>query len=245
MSEDVLQRAVELYRQGKTEQAAGLLSALVEREPKNASAWYGLAVCLKDTAQKRYCLQRTLSLNPEHAQARQMQEQLTAGINPLAASANRESVQSRENPKPSYGEPLRKELGLTSARVAVQKPPSWRKRWILLASGGVILLAMIAASCYGFNRLSQAFPRLVTPTPTRTSLISFPPTWTSAPTRTMQPYPTLKPSFTPLPSNTVVYMINLTPSISETLQPARTSPVPKASATKTARTLKPTKTPTP
>lgn len=236
MSDDILRRAVELYRQGKKEQAAGLLSDLLAREPQNASAWYGLAVCLDDPDRKRYCLQRTLSIDPEHAQARQMLDQLDAADLRLKASEKRSLAQKAGRPKPAPVDPLRQEFQLASARATVSKPRLAPGRGMLLAIGGVILFGLIAAAVvYGFSRLSiSGASGTATPTATRTSLINFPPTWTPAPTETMRPYPTLKPSFTPLPTDTVVSMIVLTPS-------------PGTPTVKATRTLKPpaTRTPTP
>jgi hypothetical protein len=74
---DTLREAVELFNKGEKQQAAKLLGALVIQEPNNASAWYGLALCLDETEKKIYCLQKVLSIYPNHTKARQAIEKLS------------------------------------------------------------------------------------------------------------------------------------------------------------------------
>lgn len=66
-----LQQAAKLYKNGEKRQAAKILSNLLKKEPDNASAWYGLALCLDDTDRKKYCLHKILDLNPDHEKAQQ------------------------------------------------------------------------------------------------------------------------------------------------------------------------------
>jgi uncharacterized Zn finger protein (UPF0148 family) len=73
-----LRESFELFNRGEKQQAAKLLAALVLREPYNASAWYGLALCLDDTEKQTYCLNKVLSINPNHTKAKQMIETLSA-----------------------------------------------------------------------------------------------------------------------------------------------------------------------
>jgi Flp pilus assembly protein TadD len=47
-----LRESFELFNRGEKQKAAKLLAALVIQEPNNASAWYGLALCLDDTEKK-------------------------------------------------------------------------------------------------------------------------------------------------------------------------------------------------
>ncbi|UCD41258.1 MAG: hypothetical protein JSV69_11855, partial [Chloroflexota bacterium] len=67
-----LREAIELFNSGENQKAAKLFAALVIEQPYNASAWYGLALCLEDTEKQIYCLQKVLSINPNHTNARQM-----------------------------------------------------------------------------------------------------------------------------------------------------------------------------
>jgi hypothetical protein len=72
-----LSEAFDLFNRGEKQQAAKLLAALVIQEPNNASAWYGLALCLDDPDKVKYCLQKVLGINPNHSKARQMIDKLS------------------------------------------------------------------------------------------------------------------------------------------------------------------------
>jgi len=72
MSNDIYQEAFKLYQSGEKKQACEVLKTLVKQEPGNENAWYGLAVCLDDISQKRYCLVKVLEIDPEHQKARQL-----------------------------------------------------------------------------------------------------------------------------------------------------------------------------
>jgi len=74
---DTLRESFELFNKGEKQQAAKLLGALVIQEPNNVSAWYGLALCLDETEKTIYCLQRVLSIDPNHTKARQAIEKFS------------------------------------------------------------------------------------------------------------------------------------------------------------------------
>lgn len=77
MADNLMQEAVTLYKAGDKENAAKLLMQLVNTEPNNADAWYGLALCVDEAERKRYCLQKVLTLNSEHQKAKQTLERLS------------------------------------------------------------------------------------------------------------------------------------------------------------------------
>lgn len=66
-----VQRAVELARQGKKRQARDLLMALVEENPRQASAWWVLSQLISDEEEQAIALANVLALNPSHQRARQ------------------------------------------------------------------------------------------------------------------------------------------------------------------------------
>lgn len=74
---NTLRESFELFNKGEKQQAAKLLAALVKQEPNNVSAWYGLALCLDEAEKRIYCLQRVLSIDPNHTKARQAIEKFS------------------------------------------------------------------------------------------------------------------------------------------------------------------------
>ncbi|MFZ5809542.1 MAG: tetratricopeptide repeat protein [Chloroflexota bacterium] len=69
---DLLYEAYRYYQQGDKKKASSLLSKVVEEQPDNVSAWFGLALCVEQDEQKIYCLNRILLIDPQHEKARNM-----------------------------------------------------------------------------------------------------------------------------------------------------------------------------
>ncbi len=57
---------------GAREQAIQMFREVVRRDPDHVSAWMQLATLVEDPEEKRACLQRVLTLNPYHEDARAM-----------------------------------------------------------------------------------------------------------------------------------------------------------------------------
>lgn len=91
---DKLKQAELLYIEGKKDQAAKLLMAILRQEPSNFKAWYGLALTLDEPEKKIYCLKKVLTLAPSHKKARRLLEQLQRS--PEDTFLEREVTESRE-----------------------------------------------------------------------------------------------------------------------------------------------------
>ncbi len=76
MANELMQQAFKLYQAGNRKKAVDLLTQVIQQEPNNAEAWYGLAVCVQDANTKVKCLHKVLALKPEHVKAQQALEQL-------------------------------------------------------------------------------------------------------------------------------------------------------------------------
>ena len=77
MMEQQLAEAVRLSRQGQNAEARRLLVQILEREPNNEKAWLWLGRILPDLAQRRYCLERVLKLDPDNVHAHEALEVLS------------------------------------------------------------------------------------------------------------------------------------------------------------------------
>ena len=53
MSTELLQQAGLLYKTGNKTEAQKLLLKIVQKEPANARAWYGLSLCEEDAQKKK------------------------------------------------------------------------------------------------------------------------------------------------------------------------------------------------
>jgi hypothetical protein len=71
-----LEEASSLYKIGDKSQAAKLLAEIVQADPNNSIAWYGLALCIDDVDKKIFCLRRVRGLDPSNRTAQQILEDL-------------------------------------------------------------------------------------------------------------------------------------------------------------------------
>lgn len=69
--DDLLRQGVAALKMGDRALAANLLARAVRSDPQNEQAWLYLAGAVSDSAQRRTCLERVLSLNPHNEAARQ------------------------------------------------------------------------------------------------------------------------------------------------------------------------------
>ena len=64
-----VKKAVHLYKNGNVDEAKQLTVKLVKKYPKNEKVWFLLSLCVDDDEQKKFCLSKTLELNPDNLQA--------------------------------------------------------------------------------------------------------------------------------------------------------------------------------
>ncbi len=99
MSSEKLTAAIAAIKAGNKAAGLRLLSELVKQEPTNEAAWLWLAVCVVNVEQKRYCLVRVLSINPENAAARkaliQLQSPPAAGKEPVRMTGELTAPQAK------------------------------------------------------------------------------------------------------------------------------------------------------
>jgi tetratricopeptide (TPR) repeat protein len=82
----LLREAVTSAKAGNTIWARECLSRVLRADPRNEIAWFWLSAVLETIDEKRYCLERVLSLNPDNQQARsglqwlEQQAQADSGI---------------------------------------------------------------------------------------------------------------------------------------------------------------------
>jgi hypothetical protein len=76
MSLDQLNEAIEKVKAGEKIAAVKMLSDYLRAIPESETAWLWLAVCVSLPDQKRFCLKKALSINPNNENARQALERL-------------------------------------------------------------------------------------------------------------------------------------------------------------------------
>ncbi len=143
---DLLQAAIVALQQGDRRSAMRKLAHLLEREPRNAEAWYWLSKTQEDVLRKRQCLVRALRFQPTHALARRELESLEA-IRPTQPELSQPSSTLL---KPATA-PLR-------PQPSAQKLPLQRRRgtsplWLWFSFLGLLLVGTL---CLGVLFLSSS-----------------------------------------------------------------------------------------
>jgi hypothetical protein len=77
MAADKLQEAITLIRSGDRQNGQKLLTEVLNAQPRNETAWLWMSA-LVSGEKRRFCLEKVLSINPNHAQARGQLAKLTA-----------------------------------------------------------------------------------------------------------------------------------------------------------------------
>jgi hypothetical protein len=78
MSLDKLNEAIAKVKSGDKVTGGKILSDYVRENPSNETAWLWLSICVAPVEQKRFCLNKVLSINPSNENARKALEKLDA-----------------------------------------------------------------------------------------------------------------------------------------------------------------------
>lgn len=78
MSQEKFEQAISYFKAGNKKQASELLLEIVDVEPINVDAWFGLALCTDDLEKKKYFLKKVLEIKPLHSKASQLLEEINS-----------------------------------------------------------------------------------------------------------------------------------------------------------------------
>ena len=76
MVENQLRRGIALAIAGKNAEAKNILGQVVQDDPGSATGWFWLARVVETEEQQRYCLEKTLRIDPQNEAARQVLAQI-------------------------------------------------------------------------------------------------------------------------------------------------------------------------
>jgi hypothetical protein len=120
MEPSPLNAAIHAIKSGDKAGGLRLLTELVKSEPNNELAWLWLSVCFEDPQKKKFCLNRTLTINPANQSARRALEQMERPV--AAPPANAATA-----PRPPVANPASSATAIqaaTSPAVTVSETPA-------------------------------------------------------------------------------------------------------------------------
>ncbi len=94
----LMREAIQAARSGNKNWARECLGRVLKADPRNEEAWLWLSAVLDTVAEKRYCLERVLAINPSNAQAQ-------AGLRYLEGKEEAGQPQAKRTVCPLCGEP--------------------------------------------------------------------------------------------------------------------------------------------
>jgi peroxiredoxin len=153
--EQLLERAEQLLREGKHQQASPLLEEYLHSHRDSARAWWALSFALQDRLEQIECIEKVLVLKPSHS----------------AAYARLQKLKTAQSSVP--GKPLQ-----TAPAAPRAKKPSKTLQYAVLAVMGCFALGLIGAAGVFLLRGGRAAPRPQAPAGSQAAEISLPPTWT-------------------------------------------------------------------
>lgn len=105
---DLQQQGIEAFQAGDRDRARQIFEQIVAAEPNNETAWYFLAASQTDLTIRRQYLERVLTINPNHARAREVLDRM----NNVPGVADAPSSQPY-SAAPPLGTPIRPLPGAT------------------------------------------------------------------------------------------------------------------------------------
>ena len=77
-----LSQAIQLFNTGQKQEALTLFTEIVNGDPANSTAWYGIALCQSEREKTIDYLKKTISLDPNNEKAKHMLNRLVGSKNP-------------------------------------------------------------------------------------------------------------------------------------------------------------------
>src|SRR4051812_17312413 len=79
-----IDQAIAVLKDGDNVRGAELLAQVIQRDPNNELAWLWLSAIVGTAAERRFCLERVLAINPQNAAVQRGLQTLPAGTQPPA-----------------------------------------------------------------------------------------------------------------------------------------------------------------
>ncbi|WP_322798285.1 tetratricopeptide repeat protein [Thermoflexus sp.] len=168
MASKKLREAIELVKKGDKISARQMLVEILRADPKNELAWLWLSVCVDDMEQKKYCLKRALSINPNSQYARKALAKLNQSSNPYdAASPSPTELKaptgSQESPQPiGLSAPESGQSGESGKKQNFSGEDKTSSAFLNIISGflgifiAAIIIIILGTLCSGSNEISSS-----------------------------------------------------------------------------------------
>jgi hypothetical protein len=139
-NDQLVKRAISYLRLGNTEEAKRILAACVQEDPQDVAAWLGLAKCVEDDEQVRFCLDKALALDARNSEAKAALRRLQGGKEPFPKLTNHYQ-RREERSKPGADSVCRP--GRERRSIDLQNVLKERRALLLIGGAVVVFLALV------------------------------------------------------------------------------------------------------
>src|SRR6185369_5078013 len=164
-TQSLLQMGIAAAKAGDIPRASKLLIQVVQADPSSELGWFWLGLCRTPPAQREFCFQKVLEINPQHEEARRQLDLLHAGTTPLGAATS--TPASDTGTRAQLTEPSQDPLAINERAdqpARVEKSPRSRSqnknKWLFWAGMGLGAFVCLAiAGIFIFGKMMNAGTR--------------------------------------------------------------------------------------
>jgi hypothetical protein len=151
MAEEQLRKAYGLMKKGQTKESLAIVQSVLKDDKNNVAAWWMMTNLLGDDPQRqRKALERTLTLDPKHKLALQMQAKLDGVPAPKSSpQPKREDYNSTQEMMVDWGKLEARDAGKKS--VDEDKASNVTKMVNYMMIGFVLLIVVVIGGLWAFN----------------------------------------------------------------------------------------------
>lgn len=150
INDELLQQGIDLAKNGDLHKASRVLAEIVKTNPLSEEGWLWLGYCRTVPKEKKYCLNKVLTINPNNADAlRELSKLESSIVKQLQPSA--QSAPSQTTNLPTH-QPLSMQINPSLDSSKVEAPIPVRKNWVrrtLYLLAGIVIGFYLGA--YIFN----------------------------------------------------------------------------------------------
>lgn len=161
----LLRAGIEAARAGNRTEARRILRQVLERDPRNESAWFWLASVAESQRERGMCLERVVQINPKNERAVQELAKIKASLAQKKSTGTSAPVEQQPEQTPAPDEPPRQPAPSPSAVVAPSRLKQSRQRGFFNTPTGILITIFVLIGGVGGVVALLTIPGLINQTP--------------------------------------------------------------------------------
>jgi len=139
--DDLLKKGIAAYKDGRNEEAQGLLKQVVQQDRQNELAWLWLSGTFNTDAEQRKCLERVLSINPDNVTAQRGIKALQMASEAVSTAAESVEPQPKSDDRKKSRTKQKSDKRKKSTTQQSEAGVNWK--WLALGSAGTTVIFLV------------------------------------------------------------------------------------------------------